>query len=461
MLGCNHQCPSICGEICPDARFCQICANDEIKEMSVDFIEGLIYKEIDLDEDPCLFPKCGHVMTMTNMDGQMSLADHYEFSPEGWITKIKSSNAPFSSKEVKNCPICRGSLRDIARYGRIVRRALLDEATKRFIVWSNTQYVPLAERLYSQQKGLENSIENVPDLKGFVLALKASVEGTRDQQLISILKFPGSKRYKNIRALRSDIVGYTRRVNIDEQPFQRVADMVKDARRRRGSAEDLISVSDVLQTRGQILATSLLIQCDLTIMSDFITLKLKAPKDGPIVGEFSVNFSQSRNDCLELVSMAEASAYPTQQVEGCIYFARYAALERAFSEPERATDLKNEAIAQLNVARNICENKPSIAHMLTEIETAEKALRDSTFYAVVTSEEMQAVVAAMRSEFRGTGHWYYCENNHPFTIGECGMAMEVATCPQCGAQVGGRNHQAVAGVRAATELEAGMGRLTL
>ena len=40
-----------------------------------------------------------------------------------------------------------------------------------------------------------------------------------------------------------------------------------------------------------------------------------------------------------------------------------------------------------------------------------------------------------------------------FAIGECGMPMEEARCPECGAPVGGSNHQAVAGVTRATDME--------
>jgi len=35
---------------------------------------------------------------------------------------------------MKSCPTCRGPLRNLNRYSRIVRRALIDEATKKFIV---------------------------------------------------------------------------------------------------------------------------------------------------------------------------------------------------------------------------------------------------------------------------------------------------------------------------------------
>jgi hypothetical protein len=66
---------------------------------------------------------------------------------------------------------------------------------------------------------------------------------------------------------------------------------------------------------------------------------------------------------------------------------------------------------------------------------------------------MREVYAAMAREFSGTGHWYRCENGHPFTIGECGMAMQLARCPECGAAVGGQNHQSAAGVERADDIE--------
>jgi len=48
---------------------------------------------------------------------------------------------------------------------------------------------------------------------------------------------------------------------------------------------------------------------------------------------------------------------------------------------------------------------------------------------------------------------YYCSNGHPFTIGECGMPMEEARCPNCEAPIGGHNHEAVAGVVRAADLD--------
>ncbi|CAL8274226.1 unnamed protein product [Lota lota] len=49
----------------------------------------------------------------------------------------------------------------------------------------------------------------------------------------------------------------------------------------------------------------------------------------------------------------------------------------------------------------------------------------------------------------GPVHWYYCPNNHPCTIGECGQPMERSHCPDCGAAIGGDDHRPVPGFTAA------------
>lgn len=72
-LFCGHQCPSLCGETCPDTRYCQQCGSDDVLSTVVDYLLMGEYREIDLDEDPCIFPDCGHFSTKSSMDGQMSL----------------------------------------------------------------------------------------------------------------------------------------------------------------------------------------------------------------------------------------------------------------------------------------------------------------------------------------------------------------------------------------------------
>ena len=37
-------------------------------------------------------------------------------------------------------------------------------------------------------------------------------------------------------------------------------------------------------------------------------------------------------------------------------------------------------------------------------------------------------------------HWYECPNGHPYFIGECGGAMQISTCIECGEDIGGEGH---------------------
>ena len=41
------------------------------------YITGSAYAEIDLDDNPCIIPSCGHILTLESMDGHMDIAKSY------------------------------------------------------------------------------------------------------------------------------------------------------------------------------------------------------------------------------------------------------------------------------------------------------------------------------------------------------------------------------------------------
>jgi len=118
-------------------------------------------------------------------------------------------------------------------------------------------------------------------------------------------------------------------------------------------------------------------------------------------------------------------------------------------------EMKTIAAHHLDLAETLCDQYPdqtnAIAHGVSEVRrTLEEASYES---------EMRMVVTAMAGEVRGTGHWYTCENGHPFLVGECGMPMEQARCSACAAPIGGQDHQAVEGVQHANEIEERFGNM--
>ncbi|EED11898.1 nonsense-mediated mRNA decay protein, putative [Talaromyces stipitatus ATCC 10500] len=455
LLACGHQCPSVCGEICPPEKYCQICGSEEIKDYPVDFILGESYKDIDLDDNPCIFPKCGHFLTTETLDGLMDIGKYYVLDERRKPSKISTSSEPFSISDIKTCATCRGPLRNIARYGRLVRRAILDESTKKLILYLNREYVPLAQELPQRKQQLQDTKNERSTSWPKTIRIRDERNAlVRHMRLIISPQKNG--RWKEILDLRQRISTYQKRVSPEEQPFIRVHQLATNARRWQNTintSDDFGDVSEVLQTKGFLQGTALSLRLDIELLADFLEMRRNALKAGEI--KVDMDLSAMRTECETLIKSASESKRPLYKAEGYIFLAQLHAFERSHSSsPEMAERHLIEGKEAINEAKTLCNENPGQTQGLaTDIEGAEKMLRGTTFYTAVTNEERMAVIAAMAREFSGTGHWYYCRNGHPFTIGECGMAMQRAVCPECGEPVGGQNHQAVEGVTHARDLE--------
>jgi hypothetical protein len=389
----------------------------------------------------------------------MDIKKYYVVDEEEKPIAIASSSEPFSMSDIKTCATCRGSLRDIARYGRLVRRALLDESTKKFILFVNQEYVPLAEALPEQIQLLKDK-PGREALQMFTASDTVNIKGARDSQvrvMHELLRKYDISRWREAMKLRNRIASYCRKVTFEEQPFNRVRNMVDNARRRKGTAGIFDFDESVLQTKGFLLATALTLRLDIALLADFLSLRKKIGAAGNM-GELNLDLKSNRDECRTFINTAANSKRIPQQVEGYVFLVQLYALERLHSkEPEKIEHSLERGRAAIKAARCLCTaHRNQTRGLSVEVEAAEKMLNGGTFYTAVTNEERMAVIAAMAREFRGTGHWYYCQNGHPFTIGECGMAMELAACPECGAPVGGQSHQAVGGVRRASDLEEGL-----
>ncbi|KAJ8946028.1 hypothetical protein NQ318_023276 [Aromia moschata] len=69
---------------------------------------------------------------------------------------------------------------------------------------------------------------------------------------------------------------------------------------------------------------------------------------------------------------------------------------------------------------------------------------------LVRDEERREIVKALGL---AKGRWYKCPNGHPYVITECGGAMQVATCPECGERIGGSNHRVLPTNQFAPEID--------
>jgi hypothetical protein len=264
-----------------------------------------------------------------------------------------------------------------------------------------------------------------------------------------------TERWKELIALRNRIREYKSRVQTEEQPFDRVRNMVEDARRRKRSPGQFDFDAGVLQTKGHLQAAALLLRLDTALLADFLSLRKQVLPAAARESGLYVNLGDYRKESKDLITNAARSRRILQEAEGNIFLAQFCALERQnLTEPTQAETLLQQGTAAIEEAERLCHlHAHQTRGILEEIEGTKAMLRGSEFYTPVTNEERMAVLTAMAREFRGTGHWYYCENGHPFTIGECGGAVQLSRCPECGAAVGGQDHRTTAGVTFAHDLE--------
>jgi hypothetical protein len=277
------------------------------------------------------------------------------------------------------------------------------------------------------------------------------------KQLQLIRDWVGGARYNEALKLWHRLSTFIGQVTSEEQPFHRVDDFVQYAARQRKPLEAFAFDETRIQRKGHLQALSLSLKCEIIIISDFLRLREELSGVRP---ELKLDFSQQMKDCDTLAESAKATKHPRQETEAHVYCAQFWNFSRAFSQPsddslESGTDVfKEQASNHLTTARHLVKMYGGQTQgIMAEIEAAEKMFRNSVYYSSVSAEEMRAVYRAMSREFSGTGHWYTCENDHPFTIGECGMPVQMARCPECGAAVGGSNHAPAQGVRRADEIE--------
>ncbi|KGO51306.1 Zinc finger, CCCH-type [Penicillium expansum] len=403
-----------------------------------------------------------HVQPLViTMDAQMDMARYYKVDASGKPVSISVSLAPFSIQDIKTCATCRGPLRDIARYGRLVRRAILDESTKKLIILLNQEYVPLAQELPQLVRELHAS----GGQRKYPWPALIEISGPRNHQIQTmgeIIQKTNPDRWNSILDLRKRVDLYRRRVKPEEQPFERVRRMVENARQRRKIKINPDHVDNVLQTKGFLQGTALLIRLDIALLVDLLSL-VSQGRPSEVTPRFELDLQKVKDDCQTLIHQAVIHQRLLQQTEGHIFLAQLYALERAHClTPEKRENILKHGQTAIQKAKALCDaHAGQTRGLVDEVRSVEKMLRRGTFYTIITSEERMEVLSAMAREFRGTGHWYYCRNGHPFTIGDCGLARETSRCPECDSPVGGEHSRLAEGVRLAVDWDMDRERLNL
>ncbi|EZF12030.1 hypothetical protein H112_06949 [Trichophyton rubrum D6] len=463
-LSCGHQCPGICGEECAEG-YCQKCSTK--LDARVDFVEMKSYEDIDVNETPIVVLGCGHFFTTESVDCLMDMAGVYEINKNGEFTGLKDIStdlAPF----IPLCPDCKYPVRQFAtrRYNRVVNRAVIDEMSRRF--------------LSSGKDGLQELERQIDELKNWQQENRENVINTGATTIVSNVNKLLCEGYERSKSLKKAVQIFCKNFADKCQPAQKLHEATVHAVRRAAMSKvppdtllTSLRISDAepapTASRGSqvtmggqmaLIKTHFLIVDDAFVLSKTLRSKntlIKLPGQTP--DKLATLFFQT---CKKFIAECETQNLPKLAVEGTLLFASIA---RSFEAHCRSTKTNIDAATKivetaeelLEKALKTCQRPFHNAEGLrTLVEQSIRSMK-TEWYEEITSDEKEAIKAAMLSGPKGiathSGHWYNCSNGHPFAIGDCGMPMELARCPECGASIGGRDHTAVQGVTRATEME--------
>ncbi|KAJ5508052.1 hypothetical protein N7527_010195 [Penicillium freii] len=434
------------------------CLCGDKSDARVDFIEMKDYSEINLDETPIIVLGCGHFFTSESVDGLVGLDQVYTRDKDGKFEDLRDLSSSLATA-IPSCPDCKQPIRQFVtkRYNRVVNRAVMDETYKRFLAKGRIDLANLESRL--------NDIEHKLNSKGAFL-------------------LPGNTAVK-LKTLDTEALKLSKTMQAENQPMKRLMDAI--------TASQQLEQDEIASLSARMEATNLATQepdSQITLGARLIQMKSQEiaishlfkvaesrkdpPEARPSVTKVSPMLTRVLENCRDLITQAHERSLYRIVITATISLAKIAQLDAWYrrTHPAKTTSDLNPKEAGANsgklenltetvrdlltTALKLCDglgNCPELQEQVQEMTRLYEVPR----YETVTLEELESIKTAMVSGRRGiathSGHWYNCVNGHPFAIGECGMPMEQARCPECGAPIGGQNHTAVAGVSRAREME--------
>ncbi|KAJ3072937.1 hypothetical protein HDU98_002582 [Podochytrium sp. JEL0797] len=455
LLACGHQCPTVCGETCPSVKFCQECGEEDVKEQVVDMVCFEEYYAIDLDTSPICVLKCGHVFTIETLDGTLGMSNVYHQNAEG---EWSLADVPADFVDLPVCPNCKTRIICVARYGRVLNLAVSKTAEKSWISQVSTQLNTYSQRLSTLSANTLAKIDNAlgPAAAIHRVRLAASFNAKKVEPLLKPLK-----DLKPALDILFKMCMQAPQRLIYEASVAHLAKLgwsLEDAAIHLKQSLPRPHASFCRKSAALVCQWNLALSLALVKLSDAAASKTLTDESKKYIHSALTHLDTAIGIARAALRTHRSSTRVNQFNEtsefelGLLQFellVERVRVQRKLSELSHQTLSDEQRTAQLfDVKFKWGQFKLSLSPSFSATATVgarvaglDKRILDLEQSGSVSTEEMKLVVEAMAREFSVSGHWYQCQNGHPFTIGECGQAMQESVCPECGAPIGGHSHR--------------------
>ena len=176
------------------------------------------------------------------------------------------------------------------------------------------------------------------------------------------------------------------------------------------------------------------------IVSDLLSILKQAPAG--TLDHVQLDFSKNLEQYSVLLKEARKSHTPLQAVESHLYIGQIRSFECLVADAATAEQLNEDGRVHVVKARELCDRFPGqTTGMIEEVDHVSNMLDGLVFSSPLANDARREVLALMGWELSGSGQWFCCEKNHPFTVGECDVSVQLPDCPQCGAPIIAQHNQ--------------------
>ncbi|KAF5654964.1 hypothetical protein F25303_974 [Fusarium sp. NRRL 25303] len=443
LVRCHAQHPVIDFLATNDAtRCCPVeCSN---KKMAiVDLLGFRSYSKINLYETPIIVLGCGHFFTSETLDGLVGLDEVYTTDMFGSYAGLKDITTSLTEK-TPCCPSCKRSIRQFAtkRYNRVINRAVLDDICKRFLIKGRESLVKLNHKLLRAETSLASS--------------RRSTARGHHHTATTFFR----ERHVAIQQVEDNAVALQKMMGEENQPIKKLYDAIATSRPwwfAPSPDNQILLGARLLAIEAQ----------QVQLMDAYAVSKMNGWKLHENALTLPVTDKWFKA-CKELMEDANEEKLPRIFIAAVLAFAKVARASTWTRKQPKGEDDSSSARGDENktghvaTARGLLTTALESCSKFADGEILKKRVQDmmelyDPKYEKTTPEELAAIRSAMVSGPQGmathSGHWYNCVNGHPFAVGDCGMPMEEARCPECGAPISGPRHRPVEGVTRAEEME--------
>lgn len=115
------------------------------------------YEEHNVDDDPVLVLPCGHLYTVSSLDGHLAMKKVYKRDESGTFVAVRPLRGADINDKPMACPDCRAVIHSIRYFGRILRLSELRSLERKHLMGVNQSLEMISRQTQEGEKPLKSS----------------------------------------------------------------------------------------------------------------------------------------------------------------------------------------------------------------------------------------------------------------------------------------------------------------